>query len=235
MPDLSDIMYWLRVLYLVCQASILIPVMAGLLWRRRLPRSLRILVSCCLMWLVLMSFGEYASWAWGNNNGVYQLVDTLEPWFIGAAYYHTLRLPWRRYFPLVGVTFTVLALFDYFVLSGLWQAITQTLIFNDYYATLLRYILMIGLVLLYFEQCLTELRRISLWQDAMFVVSVGFLLFYTSTLMLFLTKHLILGPERRLAFAGLGVINLVLHLLLTRAFWLGRQPLPATAAAATPR
>ncbi|WBO85073.1 hypothetical protein [Hymenobacter yonginensis] len=234
MPDLSDIMYWLRVLYLVCQASILIPVVAGLIWRRRLPRNLRSLVYCCLMWLVLMSFGEYASWAWGNNNGVYQLVDILEPWFIGAAYYHTLRRPWRRYFPLIGMVFTALALFDYFVLSGLWQAITQTLIFSDKYATLLRYILMIGLLLLYFEQCLSELHPRSLWQDAMFVVSVGFLLFYTSTLMLFLTKHLILGPERRLVFAGLGVVNLGLHVLLARAFWLGRHPPPAVVGAGLP-
>lgn len=235
MPDLSDIMYWLRVLYLVCQASILLPVVVGLLWRRRLPRNLRILVNCCLMWLVLMSFGEYASWAWHNNNGVYQLVDILEPWFVGAAYYHTLRLRWRRYFPLIGVIFTALALFDYFVLSGLWQAITQTLIFRDNYTALLKHSLMIGLMLLYFEQCLTELRRMSLWQDDMFVVSVGFLLFYTSTLMLFLTQHLILGPERRLVFAGLGVVNLVLHVLLARAFWLGRQLPPVAVGAATPR
>ncbi|MBC6697903.1 hypothetical protein [Hymenobacter sp. BT190] len=224
MPDLSDIMYWLRVLYLVCQASILLPVVVGLLWRRSLPRNLRILVNCCLMWLVLMGFSEYARLAWHNNNGVNELISILEFWFIGAAYYHTLRWPWQRYFPLIGTVFTGLALFDFFVLSHLWQAITQTLIFNDTYTTLLKHILIIGLVLLYFEQILLELRSTSLWQDAMFVVSVGFLLFYSGTITLFLTSHLIPGPELRLAYAGLSVVNLGLHLLLTRAFWLASRP-----------
>lgn len=223
MPHPSDIMYWLKVLFLVCQSSILLPVVTGLVWRRQLPRNLRILVYCCLMWLAMMSFSEYAGWAWGNNNGINQSVEILEFWFIGAAYYHTLRWPWRRYFPLVGVMFTALALLDFFAISGLWQAITQTLIFNDTYTTLLKHLLVIGLVLLYFEQCLTELRPMSLWQDAMFVVSVGFLLFYTSTLMLFLARHLITPSVGRIAYTGLGVINLVLHVLLVRAFWLGRR------------
>lgn len=230
MPDPSDILYWLKVLFLVCQSSILVPVVAGLVWRRQLPRNLRILVYCCLMWLAMMSFSEYAGWAWGNNNGINQSVEILEFWFIGAAYYHTLRWPWRRYFPLVGVAFTALALFDFFALSGLWEAITQTLIFNDTYTTLLKHLLVIGLVLLHFEQCLTELHSRSLWQEAMFVVSVGFLLFYTSTLMLFLTRHLITPSVGRVAYTGLGLINLVLHLLLTRAFWLGRHLPPASLA-----
>jgi hypothetical protein len=219
-------MYWLRALYFAGQASILVPVLAGLRWRRRLPPSLRLLFYCCLMWLALMSFGEYASWAWGNNNGIFQLVDILELWFIGAAYYQALHLPLRRYFLLIGVVFTALALFDFFVLSGLWQAIVQTLIFKDTFTTLLKHVLVIGLVLLYFEQGLLELRAISLWQDALFVASVGLLLFYTSTIMLFLTSHLILGPERRLAYLGLAFVNVVLHLLLTRAFWLASRPAP---------
>lgn len=96
--------------------------------------------------------------------------------------------------------------------------------FHETYTSLLRHLLVIGLVLLYFEQCLKQQHTQPLWQDAMFVISVGLLIFYSSTIMLFLTKHLILGPERRLAFLGLAFVNLGLHLLFTRAFWLGSRP-----------
>lgn len=224
LPDLTDILRLLRVFYYIGQASILVPVLVGLVRRRTLQPGMRLLFYCCLMWLAFTIFGEYASLAWGNNNGIYQMVDILELWFIGGIYYPALRLPLRRHFLLIGIGYTVLALFDFFVLSGLWQAIVQTLIFHDTYTTLLKHILIIGLVLAYFEQCLFDLQIRSLWQEPLFVVSVGLLLFFIGTIVLFLTDHLVLGPERRLFMLGLAVSNLALNLLVARGLWLGSKP-----------
>jgi hypothetical protein len=211
--DSSTLFRALLVLYYVGQASILVPVAVGLLCRQWLTPALRAMLQCCLMWMVLMALGEYASKVWHYNVAVYATASILEMWFIGLAFYHTLRFSLRRQFLPIGITYTAFGLLDIFVLHGLWRLNTYTMVLNS--------ALIITLTLFYFEQTLRELRNITLEREPMFVVSVALLLYYAGTVVMFIIRSNRTDPTEYLIIGSINsIFNLVMHCLLARAFWL---------------
>ena len=207
----------LKVLYYVAQSSILVPIAIGF-WRRYvLSPALRIIFYCCLMWLVLGASAEYAGKVWQYNIPIYDTIDILEMWLVGVAYHRALRFKFRRYFLLIGFLYTAFALLDAFVLHGLWKPITYTII--------LRSALTIGLVMLYFEQTLRELRNIRLEQDPLFMASIGLLLYDACSVYMFILRN---NETNKIVSQQIESVNsfltLLLYGLLARAFWLaGRK------------
>ncbi|WP_187314944.1 hypothetical protein [Hymenobacter sp. BT190] len=137
------------------------------------------------------------------------------------AYHRVLRFRFRRYFLLLGILYTAFALLDTFVLHGLMQAITYTIV--------LKSALVVVLTMLYFEQVLRELRNVRLERDPMFVISVALLLYYAGTVMSLVMRDYFFNQnalfQGYVAFAVNSVLNIVMHGLIAWAFWLaGRQP-----------
>lgn len=203
----------MKVLYYVAQSSVVVPVAIGF-WRRHvLSPALRMIFYCCLMWLVLGAFAEYAQKVWQYNIAIYDAVDILEMWLVGIAYHRALRFRFRRHFLLIGVLYTIFALLDAFVLHGLWKPITYTIV--------LRSALTISLIMLYFEQILRELRNIRLELEPLFVASVGLLLYDACSVYMFILRN---NETNTIINQQIESVNsflsLLLYGLLARAFWL---------------
>lgn len=217
--DSATLMQLLYALSYLGQASILVPIVIGFQRRQQLAPASRIIFYCCLMWLVMMVFGEFARKAWHYNIAVWDAVTILEMWFIGLAYHRVLRFRFRRYFLPLGILYTVFALIDIFVLHGLMRAITYTIV--------LKSALVVVLAMLYFEQMLRELRNVRLERDPMFVISVALLLYFAGTVATFVMKTYFIDQnallQAQIVFAANSVLNLVMHGLIARGFWLAGQ------------
>lgn len=219
-PDSATLMQLLYALSYLGQASILVPIIIGFQRRRLLTPASRIIFHCCLMWLVMMTLGESIRKAGYPNIFVWDTVTILEMWFIGVAYHRVLRFRFRRYFLPLGILYTAFALLDTFVLHGLLQSITYTIV--------LKSALVVVLTMLYFEQMLRELRNVRLERDPMFVISVALLLYFAGTVVTFVMKAYFKDQnallQAQIVFAVNSVLNIVMHGLIAWAFWLvGRQ------------
>ncbi|WBO85074.1 hypothetical protein [Hymenobacter yonginensis] len=232
-PESAELMQLFYALGYLGQASIVVPIVVGFRRRQQLAPAPRGIFYCCLMWLVIMACGEFARLAWHYNVVIWDALEILEMWFIGVAYHRVLRFRLRRYFLPLGILYTAFALLDTFVLHGLMLPIT--------YTTVLKSVLIIALTLLYFEQMLRELRNVRLERDPMFVISVALLLYYAGTVVAFIMRAYFIDQNALLqiqkVYAVNSVLNLVMHGLIARGFWLaGRQPQlavePLTAATA---
>ncbi|WBA42079.1 hypothetical protein [Hymenobacter canadensis] len=232
-PESAKLIQLFYALSYLGQASILVPIVIGFQRRQRLAPASRIIFYCCLMWLVMMAFGEFARKFWHYNVVIWDAVDILEMWFIGVAYHRVLRFRLRRHFLPLGILYTAFALLDIFVLHGLMRSITYTIV--------LKSTLFVVLTLLYFEQILRELRNIRLEHDPMFVISVALLLYYAGTVVAIMMRGYFIDQDAilqsQIVYAVNSVLNLVMHGLIARGFWLaGRQPQlavePLTAATA---
>jgi hypothetical protein len=183
-----------------------------------------------------MALGEYGTRVWHYNAAVWHLVDLLEVWFIGWAYYYVLRFRFRRHFLLIGILYSAFALFDSFVLNELWYAIQHKLSSGNTYTMVIKNLIVMILVLLHFEQNLRDLRNITLERDPMFVVSVALIVFFASTVVLYLIRLSITDrAELMMTLPVSSMLNILLHGVLARAFWLaGRQQKPMFPLATAP-
>lgn len=217
--DSATLMQLLSVLSYISQASIVVPLVIGFRrWRQLSPAS-RSIFYCCLMWLVMMSFGIFSGKFWGYNIAIWDAVDILEMWFIGLAYHRVLRFRLRRYFLPLGILYTAFALLDAFVLHGLMLPIT--------YTTVLKSAFVVVLTLLYFEQMLRELRNVRLERDPTFIISVALLLYYAGTVVALVMRAYFYEQndllQVQIVFAVNSVLNLVMHGLIAWGFWLAGQ------------
>ncbi|MBD2715610.1 hypothetical protein KBK19_11230 [Microvirga sp. STR05] len=171
--------------------------------------------------------GEACGKLLGYNIAVWQTVDILDVWFIGTVYYHVLRFRLRRYFLLSGVLYTAFALVDMFVINDLWNGIKNELVTVNNYTLVVKHLLLISLILLYFEQSLRHLRNVALERDPVFIISVALLIFHAGTFVLFLVRTSLtsLWEYNSMTIPLLTTLNLVMYVLLAYAFWLtGREP-----------
>lgn len=152
---------------------------------------------------------------WAYNVAVYDLVDLLEMWFIGWSYYYALKLgKLRRCFLPLGIVYSLFAFLEAFVIHGLYLIISYTITIKS--------VLIIALSILYFDQCLHDLRNIMLERDPMFLVSVALLLYYAGTVAMFAILNSISTYEEQAVIYTLNsFLNVVMHTLIARALWLG--------------
>ncbi|WP_139252304.1 hypothetical protein [Hymenobacter psychrotolerans] len=174
------------------------------------------------MWTVMSIVGEFCRHAFNYNVIVWQLVDVMEMWFIGGVYYYTLQFRFRRYFPLIGVLYTLFALVDMFVINDVLHGMQNGLFTGNNYTLVVKHILLVTIILLYFEQSLRHLRNVALERDPVFVISVALLVFYAGTLVLFLVRNneSITLKSYVLTIPVLTVLNFLLNSTLAWAFWL---------------
>ncbi|QNH61359.1 hypothetical protein [Hymenobacter sediminicola] len=179
------------------------------------------------MWTAMTILGEACGKLLGYNIAVWQTVDILDVWFIGAVYYHILRFRLRRYFLLIGVLYTAFALVDMFIINDLWNGIKNELVTVNNYTLVVKHLLLVSLILLYFEQSLRHLRNVALERDPVFIVSVALLIFHAGTFVLFLVRTSLTSywEYNSITIPLLTTLNLVMYALLSYAFWLtGHEP-----------
>ena len=225
-PESAALKLAINIFYYIGQCSILLPLYLGFRYWPSLSAGLRAMVCCCLMWTAMTILGEACGKLLGYNLAVWQTVDILDVWFIGAIYYHILRFRLRRYFLLIGALYTAFALVDMFVINDLWNGIQNKLVTVNNYTLVVKHLLLISLILLYFEQSLRYLRNVLLERDPVFIVSVALLIFHAGTFVLFLVRtSLTIYWEYFITIPLLTALNLLLYLLLAWAFRLaGRAP-----------
>ncbi|OON67418.1 hypothetical protein [Hymenobacter sp. CRA2] len=165
-------------------AAALLPVIVGLLQWRHLNASGRCLWACSLLASLLLGvLCEYGRIVWHNNILPLRSQVWLETVLLTAAYYYTLPdSTTRRVLPGLLAAFTL-------------GAVVETVWFMDWrvgngpYLHVLQAVLLIGVVLAYFEQLLSNPPQVPLKREAMFVASVGVVCYYAGTVFVYVLER----------------------------------------------
>ncbi|UOQ55328.1 hypothetical protein [Hymenobacter cellulosivorans] len=166
----------------VALLTYLIPLGIGIRrWKRLLPAYRP------LFWFVLLpgallngALAEYGRHVLHNNILFLRLATIGESLLLGWAYYYAFHSGRSRYILLTAV--------GLFLGLAILEPLSFTQAFFISYNTfihLIQSILLVGAAVAYFEQTLRELRNIDLGRDPMFLVSVGSILYYAGTVMVF--------------------------------------------------
>ncbi|GAB3839321.1 hypothetical protein [Hymenobacter jeollabukensis] len=174
---------WLQttrtVLILVSGFGVWIPLLIGL-WRwRSLSLPAKIIVGYFGFWAVEAVVDQWSRKVLHNNIYLYHLSVLVETWLLGWAYYHSYDLkPVRRAMLPVALAFTLLAIADACWIAGLdhLNVVTRAV----------QVMIMLSLVLLYFEQWVRDMRLDNPWHNLMFLVSVGLAIYYAGSVMSYL-------------------------------------------------
>lgn len=201
--------------------SALVPAVVGLLRRRYLTAAGRCLWACALLGNLL--FGvlcEYGRIVLHNNILFLRTQVWLEAVLLGAAYYYTFAGSRSRQ--------VVLALLLTFTLG----AIVETVWFMDWrvangpYLHVTQAVLLIGLVLAYFERLLSYPSPVRLMREPMFVVSVGAVLYYAGTVFVYVLETVLDNTDqiRMIFILEFSLRTFALNGSLAAALWLsGRR------------
>ncbi|OON68757.1 hypothetical protein [Hymenobacter sp. CRA2] len=209
--------WWLRrvqhVMAEMTNYGVLVPFLIGLWYWRRLDAAARIIVLYFGFWSVEGFVNLWSVHVLRTNIYLYHVTVLVETWLLGWAYYVVLRSEFiRRLMLPLGLAFTVVCLLDAFVWSGLSH-------FNTYARTV-QVVLLLALILLYFEQWLQDLR-VQPWADFMFVVSVAQAIYYTGSFMPYLLQGTTQNRAVSDAISGMIIATtyLITMMMMTWALW----------------
>ncbi|RYU82181.1 hypothetical protein [Hymenobacter persicinus] len=220
-----DFVWWAglaKKLNLLSVATSFVPLAVGAYrWSQLRPGTYPLvwvaLVPGCLLG-VLSEIGRHVF----HNNIVYQhLIPLAETLLLGWAYWYALTGPRNRRFLVASLTVFVLVFVGESVYwGGFWQG-------ENPCSHAVQTIVLLSFALLYFEQLLRELRTIQLEHDPMFLVSVGVMLYYAGTIVVFLLE---VGMQQQqqidqiwTMFIIQAVLLMVFNAFLTLALWNTRR------------
>lgn len=225
-PDLALVLKVRLILVYTGELSLLLPIWVG--YRRWfvLEKHYRTVLWCCVMWAALTIVGEILFAAKQHNLFVWNTVTVLETLLLGYAFYLVLRSPkTRKLLRIAASGFIALAVADFFYFSGLHATTVYTVATES--------VLLITIVLLYFEQLLQELRKTPLSRNPMFLIGIGVIIYFSGTVMIFLLQDSVSGVQEMLMMMVNSVLSIVLNSIIAWALFLaGRPQLPAIRIAA---
>ncbi|MDF7810326.1 hypothetical protein [Hymenobacter sp. YC55] len=220
-PDLAWVLKVRPILTYTSELSLLLPIGVGYRYWSVLQKHHKVILWCCVMWAVLTAIGEILFAAKQHNLFVWNTVTILETLFLGYAFYSVLRSSKARYFLRIAAgVFIVLAVTDFFYLSGLEATTVYTVAAES--------ALLISTVLLYFEQLLQELRTSSMERNPMFVIGIGVIIYFAGTVMVFLLQDSVSGVQEMLMMMVNSVLSLILNSIIAWAFLLVGKMQPPT-------
>lgn len=168
------------VLNFISSFGVVVPLIIGLYGWAKLSPAARTLVVYFGFWFVEAFVDLWSRKALHTNMWLFHVTVLVETWLLGWAYYRVLDVKLvRRLLPWAGVVFTLVALADAFWINDLHHENTV--------ARVVQVSLMLTLIMTYFEQWLREMRADSPWYDFMFMVSVGLAIYYTGSVMSYLS------------------------------------------------
>lgn len=203
----------------------LIPL--GVAWRRRelLTGSLRTLALLPAFFFITYWLMQLGIYLWHYNLPIAHLSTFVESLIYLKVYHDALNRPkQQKIIRGLAVAFILFALLDSFYLEGFQQI--------NSYTNLVESILIMGLILAYFEEAAFSQHQKHLLQLPLFVASIGILLYLAGTVTVFLfTNRFITTNDElhtRLIYLLSSVLVFLLALLLTRAFYLVRPAAAST-------
>lgn len=212
-----------KLLNIVGLLTYLVPLGVGLRRWRRLQPAYRPLVGFVLVPGTLLNglLSEFGRYVQHNNIAYLQLALLGETLFLSWAYYNSFRsVAARRLLVLALGIFLGIYAFEMLYLNDVPN-------FNHIvYSHITQSILLVGAAVVYFEQTLRELRNIDLSQDSMFMVSVGSMLYYAGTLMVFVLEGQLQDQPDTIWIIYIiqSVMLMVFNGFLTLALWHGHRP-----------
>lgn len=162
--------------------GVLLPFGLGMeRWRAHSPAA-RAVIWYLGFWSVEIFVDLWSRKVLHTNVYLYHVTVLVETWLLGWAYYQVFDLqPIRRVMPWIGALFTWLALVEAFWLTGLHDTnrITRAV----------QVVLMLTLVLLYFEQWTRKPQATRPRHDALFMTSAGLAVYYAGSVMGYLLQE----------------------------------------------
>ncbi|MCC3158154.1 hypothetical protein LJ737_12970 [Hymenobacter sp. 15J16-1T3B] len=209
-------------------AAALVPVTVGLLRWRHLTSAGRCLWACSLLASLLLGvLTEYGRIVWHNNILPLRSQVWLETVLLTAAYYFTFAdSKRRRAVPWLLGLFTLGAVGETVWLMDWRQG-------NGPYLHVLQAMLLIWVVLAYFEQLLSDPPQVPLSRNPIFVASVGVVLYYAGTVFVYVLERTTQDTDqiRMMFILEYGLRIVALNGGVAAALWLmGRTAAPARAA-----
>ncbi|UOQ74575.1 hypothetical protein [Hymenobacter cellulosilyticus] len=226
--DSEQLVLFARQFNNVALLTYLLPLAIGLRrWRVLLPayRPLVwfVLVPGCLLNALLAELGRHI---WHNNVLILQLATVGETLCLGWTYYYAFHSERGRRVLLACVG---LFLALYIAEAFFYHVATSG---PPIYTHIAQSVLLVGAAVAYFEQTLRELRNIDLSEDPIFMVSVGSILYYAGTLMVFILESKLQDQPDLIWIMYIiqFILLIVFNVFLAIALWNGDQPAEYTAA-----
>ena len=204
-------------LSLISSFSVIIPLLVAIWKYNRLQKTQKTLVYLCVVILIVESVSNILWYYQKNNLPVYHFYTIVEFGLIIAIYKEELKKTFPYYF------FYILFIgFLLFAITNMifFQALTT---FNSNATTLLGF-LVIFLSLSYFYALLKETVYSPLEKKPMFWINAGFLIYFSSNLILFYVNNIMFpNPEPNevsyLLWGLHAIVNIILIVFYTISLW----------------
>lgn len=206
----------MRFLYIkLSQASILFPVVSGLIYYRKLNRSFKLLLYFFLITILFEISASTLKLVFHNNMpGLHLYTATEFSAFSYVYYYHFSQKKLLTYWILVNtIMFFTVALADAFFLNGIWNPNTNSRAVSS--------ILLISYTLIYFYQFFKEDTELSSWEYPMFWINTGVLVYFALNLFYFMFNRYLISNASHTAKLSLfahAAINIVANFLYAQSF-----------------
>jgi hypothetical protein len=202
-------------LSLISSFAVILPLLLALWKYHRLSKMQRKLVYLLITILVVESISNVLWYQKINNMLVYHFYTIIEFVLIVNIYKDELnKLFSKRFFYILVAAFTLFSIVNMYSFQNLWT-------FNSNATTLLG-VLVIFLSLSYFYALLKEVKYSSLEQNPMFWLNAGFLIYFSSNLILFFINNSMFKTANEVSHLVWGlhaVVNIVLTFFYTISIW----------------
>jgi hypothetical protein len=199
----------------ISQASVLLPLIAGLRNYRFLSRSFRVFILLFVSCMLLEIAGMIMKAEIRNNMPAYNLVPFVEFYFLTMLYmdYFSGRKYYDSFFAVCIAVFTAIALLDLFVIH-------RFSVPNTYAHSLESFILVIY-SLIYFYDHFTRAALVNNRLSPMFWVNAGVFIYFPVNMVLFLIANYLIRYNINLAnqaFTMHSMFNIILNVCFAWAF-----------------
>jgi hypothetical protein len=203
-------------LRLISSISVLLPLLVAVWNRYRLQRIQKKLGILLVAIFVVEAIANVLWYRKENNLPIYHFYSIVECLLIINLYKDALKDVFsKHFFTILGLTFTIFAIVNMIF----FQALTT---FNSNVTTVLGF-LVIFLCLCYFYALLKEETYSPLEKKPMFWINAGFLIYFSSNLILFFINNSMFTKADAVSYLVWGlhaVVNIILILFFTIAIWI---------------
>jgi hypothetical protein len=199
----------------VSQASIIFPMLAGLIYYKRLDKSFKILVGFVLASILFEVQASTLKEVYHNNMPGLHLFTFCEfiTFTIVYGFYFSKYKVLSRLIIINAIMFICIAVADAFLINGIWQPNNISRTYSS--------ISLVCLSLTFFYHLFNNDNGFYSWQYPMFWFSTGVLIYFALNLFYFMLNNYLIQHAFSLAYNSMRVhaaINIISNCLLAKSF-----------------